>query len=240
MTNPLKYHFIGHIFEISAIDLLLQYQAEINSIPSLTFTFPQTRLGIGSTLKSIFPHANVFPISNKGRDFYPFQQAIRKIDVLSNDLVIKWHDKRRNHFSGLPLTMVERKNLLEYCLPYSGHELPPLLLPFQNNNNISLSTIKGWLIPLSLRLGNNRKYLMQFCQRDGLQWEDVLTNAFFPAGGVFAAKIDLLQNSNWAQMDDLEIEYGHGGLDGTWAHASERWVGVLASRSGQFSEVTFK
>jgi len=235
----MRYHFHGHIFDYSALDLLLEYQIELNTISSLTFTYPQTRKKIGSDLSNFFPNAKILPVSNKGRDFYPFKKSLEEITVLSQDVIIKWHDKRRNHFSGLPLSMQERRNLLEYCIPTSEPGIPPLLIPFQDCAEVSLSTIRGWLIPLGLRLGNNTKMLIQFCQQEGLQWENVISNAYFPAGGVFAVKYVLLQNSSWLHADPPNFEYGHGGLDGTWAHSSERWIGVLASRAGQLSEVSF-
>jgi lipopolysaccharide biosynthesis protein len=239
MSNSLTYHFHGHIFDTSAIDLLSEYQREFNSITRLTLTYPQSRNGVASALKFLFPEAKLLPVSNKGRDFYPFQQSLRASSASPNDIIIKWHDKRRNHFSGFQLSMTERRNLLEYCLPDFEIGIPPLLIPFKKNENVSLSTIKGWLIPLSLRTGTNRNFLIQFCQQEGLQWENVFANSYFPAGGVFAVKYKSLQNSSWLKMDDMLIEYGHGGLDGTWAHASERWIGVLASKGGQFSEVSF-
>jgi hypothetical protein len=235
-----EYFFVGHIFDSSGIELLSEFEFQFSRISNLTFTFPQTRNKIGYSLASMFPSAKLIPTSNRGRDFYPFQQALQSIDAKPTDLVIKWHDKRRNQFSDLSLLFKERKNLLEYCLPRNTGETPPLLVPFTDDQEVSLSTIAGWLIPLGLRLGGNSSTLNRFSQEEGWSWDDVKQNSMFPAGGIFAAKYQVFKGSKWLNSESAQIEYGHGGLDGTWAHASERWVGVLAARKGKLSEVIFK
>jgi hypothetical protein len=238
-TNP-DYHFLGHIFDSSALELLSEFKVHISKISNVTFSYPQSRNEIGCLLSTMFTNAKLIPVSNRGRDFYPFKQALQEIGAKPNDLVIKWHDKRRNHFSGLPLKFLERKTLLEYCLPRGKSEIPPLLDPFVDDREVSLSTIGGWLIPLGLRLGGNSSGLNRFALEENWSWEDVRQNSMFPAGGVFAAKYQVFGESKWLNSESAQIEYGHGGLDGTWAHASERWMGVLAGRKGKLSEIRFR
>jgi len=239
MKPDTEYYFLGHIFDSSALELLSEFKSHFSQVSNLTFTYPQTRNEIGHSLSSMFNHAKLIPISNRGRDFYPFKHALQDIDVKPSDLIIKWHDKRRNHFSGLPLKLRERQTLLEYCLPRNKDEIPPLLVPFVDDQEVSLSTIGGWLIPLGLRLGGNSSLLSQFAREESWSWEDIRQNAFFPAGGVFAAKYQVFSGSKWLNSQSNQIEFGNGGLDGTWAHASERWMGVLAGRKGKLSEINF-
>lgn len=226
-------YFVGHVFNHDCLPLLESRKFQINQMKNIHFSFPQTRKTLGRSIEEMFPTATVTAISNKGRDMYPFQQMVRGLKLDPTDLIVKWHDKKRNHINGKSLSFSERQNLLDLCIP-SGERCSIILADvLAKHLESSLVTLEGWALPLALRLGSNTGRLYSFCLQESWDWESIVKTSIFPAGGIFAIRSKNLIGTSWLSSNYSDIEFGHGGLDGTWAHASERWIGVLAGRDGR-------
>jgi lipopolysaccharide biosynthesis protein len=232
-------HFIGHVFDPDCLFLLENRKVEINQMRNIYFSFPQTRKSLGRSLQKLFPSALVTSIPNKGRDMFPFRQVVRNLDLEPSDLIIKWHDKKRNHFSDKPLSDLERQNLLDLCIPLGNSHASVLAGVLMNHLDSNLVTLDGWALPLALRLGSNSEKLYSFCLQENWDWESIIKFGVFPAGGIFAIRAKNLIGTKWLDSDYSDIEFGHGGLDGTWAHASERWLGILAGRDGTIITISY-
>ena len=231
--------FVGHLFDEGSVNLLKSRSDQVKVVKRKIFTFPASRKYIGTYISKLFPDSEVIPVVNRGRDMFPFLHALKHLGE-SELVIIKWHDKRRNHFNGNDLSYEQRMNLLDYCLPGRGLVFGPLEKSLIDNDGANLSTLEGWLLPISLRLGSNALKLNYFALQENWAWEDILRSACFPAGGIFAIRSRSVMGSKWLEESHSDIEFGHGGLDGTWAHASERWLGVLAGRNGEMLEVGLK
>ena len=230
-----KVCFIGHIIDRSGFELLNEHIENFREFDLVYISFPQTR----NDLHRLLLETKVFkplPSPNKGRDMFPFLLSLKHANLNIGDIIVKWHDKRRNHLSAVPLSEDERKKLLSYCI-FNGEAPPPLVIPMLERTLCIASTIYGWNLPLSLRIGSNVDRLFQFSCDEGWNWEDIYKNSLFPSGGIFSARAEVLLRSQWFRGEHADIEFGFGGLDGTWAHASERWLGVLMSHSGELAEV---
>lgn len=215
------------------LELVIAEKEALSRFESITITHPQT-YRMDSKYLNLPTNLHFLALPNKGRDVWPFKKSIRHVLPQPEDILLKWHDKKRNQFSGKQLNLEERRNLLKFVLQPSR----------KSQSNFEDAIIKevtgvapaGWLLPLSFRLGNNERKLKDFCNREGWEWSQVLERSWFPAGMIFAIKADVVLRSEWYSDELTDVEYGHGGLDGTWAHASERWIGCLNSFYGNWAE----
>lgn len=229
--------FFGHLFDDKSLDLVTLKQDQLRQIEHLAFSIPQYRKDLILSTLETFPSAKIYSCENRGRDMYPFLNAMRKSKFSEDSIIVKWHDKKRNHINGKPLSLSERINLLEYCIPNRRSDVSPLAKFMLLNSEISLTTIDGWLLPLALRIGSNKFQISQWALQENWNWDSIYNDSFFPAGGVFAIKASALTSSKWYKSEHINIEYSYGGIDGTWAHASERWIGVLAGRKGYLATI---
>ncbi|HYN56714.1 MAG TPA: rhamnan synthesis F family protein [Motilibacterales bacterium] len=175
---------------------------------------------LADCIREQFPGADVRVVPNQGRDLWPLLQVLDRVP--GHDLVLKLHTKRSPHMR-------------------NGDSWRGALLDGLVGSPARISAIIGLMI-LDRRigmvaparnvlgrefLGPNRPRVESLARTGGRAFDpDAL---WFPAGSMFWTRPEVL-----VPLADLGLTAGDfgaetGAVDGTLAHAVERYLGVLAA-----------
>lgn len=191
----------------------------------LYVTTPHWQLAEASDLVRRFgwPRVRLFGVANRGRDVAPFLlNVLPEIRNTGHRFLLKLHTKASLH--------------MDFGDAWGQHLLDDLLRPelvqqLAQSAEIGLLGPSGTLLPMSLNLADNARYLLQLQKLAGLTDINLLDISFV-GGTMFAARTDALLSlcSLGLVLSDFESEEGQ--VDGTLSHALERWFAVAARSKG--------
>ncbi|WP_437884229.1 glycosyltransferase [Pseudomonas sp. LRF_L74] len=167
---------------------------------------------------------SLFRVDNRGRDILPF---LRVLPYLRRDgirFVLKLHTKKSLHLDSAGQAWAQElyDTLLEPVF-FQG-----TLRRFVEDDNLQMVGPERYRLPIAQYLkGNNHQYLQDLAQRSGLAEDYVLGGEFF-AGSMFYARLQGLEPllKLGLRSEDFEVEQGQ--VEGTLAHAMERFFLVFA------------
>lgn len=172
-----------------------------------------------------FPCANILRVANRGRDVAPFLSTLRKIRTHGYDLVLKLHSKRSPH-------RVDgdrwRQEILSHLLP-DDFDIDRLSKEILSTADIGMIAPKAHRHSIAEHMGSNQYHIARLERLTGFV---TTSEDRFVAGSMFwfrPSALDVLLDAS-IQPGDFEFEQGQ--LDGTLAHAMERFLGVVVRASG--------
>lgn len=174
----------------------------------------------------------VFPLPNRGRDVLPFLFILRRVRALGYIYVLKLHTKKSSWrddggvwFDGLLKGLLPSSEAVHNACEALRDNIVSMIGPFEH------------IVSLKRHMGSNRPLLENLLKRT---YGKTLTTKIlacpeqypFVGGTMFWARCDALDPLLDLQLlpDDFHSE--HGQIDGTLAHAIERYIGVIAQRNG--------
>ena len=173
-----------------------------------------------------FKHANIYRCTNRGRDIAPFLTAYSTINQLNYKYILKIHTKRSQH---LKRGDTWRRELLSNLLG-SRELIRQAKSLLDSHDNVGIVAPKGYVIPGNSYLFSNENNVKRLAQisgipYDGEEFEFVPGTMFWLKPSAFKPVMSL-----HCTLNDFEPEQGQ--LDGTLAHAFERYFGLLMHATG--------
>ncbi|MDF3936913.1 glycosyltransferase [Pseudomonas citronellolis] len=167
---------------------------------------------------------SLFRVDNRGRDVLPFLRVLPYVRRDGIAVLLKLHTKKSAH---LEQAGVEWAREL-YDLLLDPVYLQNTLERFEETSRVHLVGPDQYRLPIAQYLrGNNRQHLLSLAGRAGLSEEQVMTGEFY-AGTMFYARLASLDRAIELGLSAEDFEPEEGQLEGTLAHAMERFFGVLA------------
>lgn len=176
-----------------------------------------------------FMNSIVIATQNRGRDIGPFVESLELIARSNIDFVCKLHTKKSKHRQDgdswrneiiKGLCHSSALSLLQDCNTLGSFDIG-LLAP------------KDHLLPVGTYWGSNQHHVLSLGTKLGLSAEEI-SSSYFPAGSMYWFRVDaLLPLLSLVDPDKFEFEVGQ--TDGTYAHAIERVIGMVVSKSGYLS-----
>ena len=178
---------------------------------------PAERLLVSST---------IIPCDNRGRDVRPFCEALRL--AIDFDVGLKLHTKRSLHrLDGGDWG----QTLVEALLPGEG-DVRRLHQSMTRDRRLVLAAPDGMLVSQRDWMQGNRASMQVLGTRFALDLDPSLQQTpVFAAGTMFWFRKEALRLLIDVPLDDL-FEAEAGQVDGTAAHALERWIAPIAERGG--------
>ncbi len=168
------------------------------------------------------PEAVVRVVENRGRDIWPMLQVL---DLLpGHDVVLKLHTKKSPHMRGGDRW---RQDLIA-GLCGSAEQIARITRLLRTQPRVGMVAPGGNVFGREF-LGGNSARMSELAARADVRID--ADRVWFPAGSMFWARADVLADLVRLGLtaDDFEPEVGT--IDGTTAHALERYLGVvLAAR----------
>ncbi len=180
--------------------------------------------GLGDQIMSQFPGAVVRVVENRGRDMWPLVQVLDQVG--DQDAVLKLHTKRSPHMRNGDAW---RNDLLSGLCGDPDHVRRVLQL-------LTADERIGFVAPDRNVLGKeflsaNGPMVESLVRRSGVTFEPDLL--WFPAGSMFWARPSMLTGLADLHLRAEDFGPEAGSIDGTMAHALERYLGVLAAADGR-------
>ncbi len=183
----------------------------------------ETALG---DIRSLWPDARVYLTPNIGRDVAPFLSVLPDIIGCNYQAVLKLHTKKSLHRED---GNEWRDFLYSELLPDEPAQALELLNRFCEQEKIGMVAAKGHAPAIKHFWGKNQKWLKRLSQK--FSYPEVTGKEIFAAGTMFWFKPEGLQ-----VLKDSPIELGDfyydtaNDIDGTLAHALERYFGVIIAQ----------
>ena len=174
-------------------------------------------------IRERFPGADVRVVPNQGRDVWPLLQVLDRVP--GHDAVLKVHTKRSPHMRNGDAW---RRDLLD-GLVGSTQRIEAILGLMATDRRIGVVAPARNVLGREF-LGPNRPRVESLARKGGRVFDP--DGLWFPAGSMFWARSGVL-----LPLADLGLtaeDFGPetGAVDGTLAHAIERYLGVLAESLG--------
>lgn len=172
-----------------------------------------------------FPQARIKHVENVGRDIWPLLDLAQRGEFEGYDAVLKVHTKRSVHRMDGDAWRIE---LLDGLLP-STEGIRRILDLMRRDKDVGVVVPTGHLKGPET-WGSNQELVAALAARMPFAFDpDAL---LYPAGSMYWVRPWLLE-----RLADLELRQEHfeaeaGHLDGSTAHAVERFVGVMATAAG--------
>ena len=168
-------------------------------------------------LRKEFPDCVLFSCENRGRDILPFVEVLKYILLLDYKYCCKIHTKKslhrsdgdrwRNHLIKSLLGSLDRINKSKKYI----------------DDGVGIVVPKGNKYSYREWTGSNELMLQAFAKRANVSIPD---DFMFPAGSMFWCNPSIFKKLV-KHIDSTKFEYEDGQIDGTKAHAIERFFGLL-------------
>lgn len=225
-----------HLFYTDMLDELLDYVANLSSLPDVEYDLVVTlcaqQNNIEQKIYAFKDNAQIIIVPNRGYDIAPFLQAVKSVHLHEYDYIIKLHSKRNlTSPAYLPTCCFRgdqwRKKLLEFMA--TPQNLASTFKQFKKNPKIGMITSPE-LITSSVKQDvvayhKSKKIILGM----GLS----LKEKYFVAGTMFIAKASLFRlwkHLPYDAFDFEEFDPTHKG--GSLAHALERVLGFMIYAQG--------
>ena len=172
---------------------------------------------------SVYPFANIFMFENRGRDVLPFLKIFKEIENLEYNSLCKIHTKKSTHRKdGADWGKVLRQRL------FDGKN--EILKSFKHDSKIGAYVAKEHLADSSY-VGLNRDNVQMTCDMLNITYTD---DFYFPFGTIFWCRPEAISQLSSNKLKSKYFVIENGELDGTFAHAIERLIGLLVKENGYF------
>ena len=216
-----------HLFYADLWKEVRDYLDALDTPHDLYITVPETSDdSVFYTLFADRPDAKIYRVENRGRDVLPFLLVGDLIGTQRYRYICKLHTKKTGNS---PLGHVWRK-LLYFDLIGSQRTVSDILSIFENDDTIGQITGKNTVLDSKrYAYGNNTK-IKQLCEMSGIPFDESYN---FAGGTMFWTRASLLEPLLRLFRDDkIPFEEERGQKDHTWAHAVERFFGLIAKAKG--------
>lgn len=176
-----------------------------------------------------FPYINaeIYIYENRGRDIAPFLKIFKKIYKKNYKKILKIHTKKSLH---IPYGNLWRRQLYSRLIgDVKCYKTVKKI--FQTFPEVGIIAPLGYLYPLKYYIGKNKEKLKKLANIFKISFDEQ-ENFFFIAGTMFWFKPRVFKRLASIDLDLLNFEPETGQIDGTLAHAFERFFGILPKIEG--------
>ena len=215
---------IAHVYYPDLWDELAEGIARVPGEVDLVVTLVEGRADdLAEPIRSRFPGADVRLLANQGRDVWPLLQVLDRVP--GHDTVLKVHTKRSPHMRNGDAW---RRDLLA-DLVGSTQRIEAILGLMDTDRRIGMVAPARNVLGREF-LGPNRPRVEALARKVGRAFDP--DRLWFPAGSMFWTRPEVLLPLADLGLNAEDFGPETGAVDGTLAHAVERYLGVLAESQG--------
>lgn len=212
-----------HAFYIDVFNEILDYLKDIPIKAKLFITTTaEHEKYIQTSCQTLGFEFEVIVVQNRGRDILPFLKVLPLIEEQNFQIILKIHTKKSKHRNDGDIW---RKDLFDKLLsPINMLAILKLLI---NESNTGIITPEGHLVSMSTYWGSNKRTVLKLAEQVNVSAEEVMKLPFV-AGTMFFAKTKAFRSLLSLDIKDDNFEDEKGQVDGTLAHALERFMAISA------------
>ncbi len=230
--EPARVGVLVHVYYPELLDELLEESRNIPVPFDMIITNASgSPLAIDTRALEHVRNVVVLDVKSRGRDILPMVSVVNAGLLDPYDLVLKIHTKksewRADH--ALDGTGAEWRNSLLSSLLGSQANVEAILSSFRDHLSVGCVTSPGSALGREY-WGGNRKATIQLARRLELSFEP--DEIRFAAGSMYWIRGFVLQGLRALCLRAEEFDEEDGQIDGTLAHAIERFIGVVTTEAG--------
>lgn len=206
-----------HAYYLPETRFILEAIAPIIKSFDLVITTPHQSSLIRSVLKDKGLSGSVVNVPNIGRDIFPFVHLVNHGLLSKYEFIGKLHSKRSLHRS-------DAKEWLQNSVDCIIENAKKSIMPENVGMVAPVGTLTG-----KHNLSANVKHLNWLCAKSGFNFD--AEQISFAAGSMFWARSSALALIKELDLSLCDFEGECGQLDGTLAHALERFFGLSCIKS---------
>lgn len=224
-----KYAVVCHIYYEDLYQEMLDVIRRVPSADIYISLVEGASNDLIETIKKDLPGCYVQTFRNHGRDVYPFVKFIQSGMLYKYEAVLKIHgklsrnDKAIYDFDGESW----RKKIFNELVPLDG--VDRLISSFLSSTKAGILCHEDYIYG-EKHIGSNEANLQMLCASLGLEFD--LEEFKFPAGTMFWIKPWLLRHIDALDLKVDDFDQEPLAVDGTMAHAIERFIGVITIKAG--------
>ncbi|MDX2479468.1 MAG: glycoside hydrolase family 99-like domain-containing protein [Desulfuromusa sp.] len=170
--------------------------------------------------------SHVAVYENHGRDVLPFLKISNRILKENYEFIIKVHTKKSLHREDGDQWREEI-----YSELLSERFIMGAITAMNYNEDVGIVAPSKQVVPMSHYWGSNAKTVLKLSERIDIG-RSVVEGLPFVAGTMFITRTNLASKLLDLNLSDKDFENESGQVDGTMAHAIERFVAVLCHQQG--------
>lgn len=173
-----------------------------------------------------FPQARFYRCENRGRDVAPFLAVLKAIYAQNYKYICKIHTKKSDHRED---GATWRQDMLEKLIG-SPKIVGNIKKALDSHPEWAIVAPKGHVVPYTFYWGSNQQNVENLAKRAGIPADNVAFS--FAAGSMFWFKPEVFERLVKLDISTEDFDPEQGQVDGTLAHAIERFFGLLATHEG--------
>jgi len=181
-----------------------------------------------SLFLSKIPHAHIFRFENLGRDIWPFFQMLNHVDISQYNLMLKIHGKKSIHIGDQGNAW--REDIFSKIIG-TEHHAGSIAAYLNDHPEVGMIGPAGHVLKGSFFIGGNKDLVEHLAVRIN-QPPAETKEYFFSAGSMFWFTPEMAKILLGFPISRADFEADIEKLDGTMAHAMERFIGLLCSQAG--------
>ncbi len=227
-ATPPLYVFV-HAFYTDVLEEILGDLALVQTPARLVVTCPPERAE--SVREAILSAGldcpfDVIETENRGRDVLAFLEAMKRVSVPADAIILKLHTKKSTHRED---GAHWRREMFDELL--ASETVESALHAFASDSSLGLVAPAKHLAPITTYIGFNQERIETLLKRGGWKSIDTQTDVF-AAGTMFFVRRKSFDSILALNVTRDEFEAEAGQKDGTMAHALERMFGLVILREG--------
>jgi len=213
-----------HLFYPSLVDEFAEVFSSLTSdfdfFVSVSKNLPPMQL---ETITNKLENCTVVPVENRGRDILPFISLVKKLKLSRYQAICKIHSKLSAHRTD---GKVWRQSLVDGLLG-SQKIIQESLSMLQEGSGIVAP--KKFIKNFDKFVGSNRSKVEQLCKVNSISFNN---QSRFVAGTMFWTHQRVVEAIENLSLEVVDFEHERLQIDGTMAHACERFFGMLCENLG--------
>jgi lipopolysaccharide biosynthesis protein/predicted nucleic acid-binding Zn-ribbon protein len=228
LAQTVKRHDTAVILHLFYPELWEEYCGFLSNLDGdfdLFVTIPNSVDFSDELIYAQFPQATIHRCENRGRDIAPFLTVFSMIYPLRYQYICKIHTKRSTHRQDGERW---RQDMLAKLLG-SREQIALVKHALDEIPDLGILAPQGHVVPGTFYWGSNAKNVENLARQAGILYEGAFS---FAAGSMFWFRPETLGPITSMSISKQDFEPEEGQVDGTLAHAFERFFGLLALRKG--------
>ena len=224
-THPIA--VILHLFYTELFEELRGYLDNLEGHFDLYLSLPEHLSDFETVIRYHYPEAAILLVPNRGRDLAPFVEFLKVILPLGYESLLKIHTKKTLHRQD---GTSWRQDVFEKLVGSSANVVG-IQRAFSSDKSLAMLGPWDHVLDSRFYMGKNRDRLQQLLYQCGFA-QNLPERFFFVASTMFWARPRVFEPLLSAGLSLEDFESEPIPLDGSLAHALERFFGLLVSVQG--------
>ena len=229
--KPVKKHATAVVLHLYYTELFSEVQSYLDHLDDefdLFLSLTEDQSAFAKNIRTKYPDASILIVPNHGRDLAPFLEFLKIIVPLGYETLLKVHTKKTLHRED---GTTWRKDVLEKLLG-SKAQVSSIQKAFASDGSLAMLGPQDHVIDSRFYMGKNAAKVQDLLYRCGFA-QNLPESFFFVASTMFWARPDIFKPLLKAGLSFDNFEHEPLPVDGSLAHALERFFGLLVEVQGK-------